>query len=505
MSRDRPDLRRFQGAEDPREQAQAWLDASQVLAQQGDVNQARRLVQSAVRADPGYAEARFQLALLTHDTSERKALLRRVLDLEPDHARAQAELAQYQVPAPGAQPPPRKAAPKRTLRWVLVALALVALVALVSLFLWGPVDRSLAWLLPTPAPMPSPTPTLTPAEIAAQFQPQLSLAISNQDWDRALEIAAIMLGVDPSGDGARNLAQSTYMQYGQALVQRGEVGEARTQFDRALALAPEDSEAEAWRQVSQLYLEGQEAFQAGDWTVTIQVWSQAYDQMPGFGDLPARLADAYRRQGQAALEAGEWTLAVKALSEAHERLPGDAALDELLSTAYRQRGIAWQDEGNLQQARVDLEAALALRPEDKEAKTHYDEVMYILFPPKRIEIDISEQHFYAFLGDTLVYSFPTSTGLPGRDTATGKFEVLDKIPMAYSSIWRLKMPYWLGIYYVGNIENGIHALPIRPDGTVMWGGLLGQKASYGCVILSTEAARIIYDWAEIGTTVEIHY
>jgi len=205
------------------------------------------------------------------------------------------------------------------------------------------------------------------------------------------------------------------------------------------------------------------------------------------------------------LEAGEWSVAVKALSAAHDQLPGEVALDELLSTAYRQRGIASQEEGNLQQARADLEAALALRPEDEEARTHYDEVMYILFPPKRIEIDISKQHFYAWLGDTLVYSFPTSTGLPGRDTATGHFEVLDKIPMAYSSIWRLKMPYWLGIYYVGTIENGIHALPIRPDGTVMWGGLLGQKASYGCVILSTEAARIIYDWAEIGTSVDIHY
>jgi tetratricopeptide (TPR) repeat protein len=390
-------------------------------------------------------------------------------------------------------------------RWVLVVLILVALMAVVSLFLWGPVDRSLAWLRPTATPPAFPTPTLTPAEIAAQFQPQLDSAISNQEWDRVLEIAAIMLGVDPTGDGARASAHSAYMQHGQALVRMGVVDEALAQFDRALTLVPEDSEAGGWRQVSQLYLDGQEAFQASEWPLAIQTWNQAYDQMPGFGDLSARLAEAYRRQGQTALEAGEWTLAVKALSDAHERLPSDAQLDELLSTAYRQRGIASQEEGKLQQARADLEAALALRPDDEEARTHYDEVMYILFPPKRIEIDISEQHFYGWLGDTLVYSFPTSTGIPGRDTATGHFEVLDKIPMAYSSIWRLKMPYWLGIYYVGNIENGIHALPIRPDGTVMWGGLLGQKASYGCVILSTEAARIIYDWAEIGTSVDIHY
>jgi tetratricopeptide (TPR) repeat protein len=476
-----------------------------MLSQQGDVEQARRLAQSAVQADPGYAGAQFQLALLTQDVRERKARLHRVLELEPDHAGAQLELARFQVPAPSREAVPPPPAPRRTLRWVLAFMVLVAFLSLMLLFLWGPVDRSLAWLIPTATPTPFPTPTPAPAEVAAQFHPQLQTAISNQDWDRALEIADIMLGVDPHGKESQASAHLAYMQYGQALVRMGRVDEALAQFDRALAQAPGHPEAENWREVSQLYLTGQEAFQAGDWPGAIETWNRAYDRMPGFGNLSARLVDAYRLQGQAALEAGEWAQAVKALSAAHERLPSDPVLDELLSTAYRQRGTAWQEEGNLQQARADLEAALALRPEDEEARTHYDEVMYILFPPKRIEIDISKQRFYAWLGDTLVYSFPTSTGLPGRDTATGHFEVLDKIPMAYSSIWRLKMPYWLGIYYVGNIENGIHALPIRPDGTVMWGGLLGQKASYGCVILSTEAAQIIYDWAEIGTPVDIHY
>jgi lipoprotein-anchoring transpeptidase ErfK/SrfK len=66
------------------------------------------------------------------------------------------------------------------------------------------------------------------------------------------------------------------------------------------------------------------------------------------------------------------------------------------------------------------------------------------------------------------------------------------------------MPYWLGIYWVQGIENGIHALPIRPNGTVMWGGLLGQRASYGCVILSKSAAKTLYNWADLGTPVHIH-
>jgi lipoprotein-anchoring transpeptidase ErfK/SrfK len=174
----------------------------------------------------------------------------------------------------------------------------------------------------------------------------------------------------------------------------------------------------------------------------------------------------------------------------------------LLARAYRQRGIARQEAIKMNPAKADLEMALALEPNDEKAQKHLAQVKYVL--SKKIEIDISQQRLYAYEGDKLVYKWRVSTGLRGRDTATGHFYVLDKIPMAYSRVWRLKMPYWLGIYWVQGIENGIHALPIRPNGSIMWGGLLGQRASYGCVILSKSAAKTLYNWANIGTPVHIH-
>ena len=67
------------------------------------------------------------------------------------------------------------------------------------------------------------------------------------------------------------------------------------------------------------------------------------------------------------------------------------------------------------------------------------------------------------------------------------------------------MPYWLGIYYAGPVENGIHALPILPSGQTLWAGYLGSPVSYGCIILSTENARTIYNWAQVGTPVWVHY
>ena len=123
---------------------------------------------------------------------------------------------------------------------------------------------------------------------------------------------------------------------------------------------------------------------------------------------------------------------------------------------------------------------------------------------KYIYVSISEQHLYAYQDNQLVYSFVASTGM-NNATRTGVFQVLDKIPNAYGSTWDLWMPNWLGIYYSGTLENGIHALPILSNGVQLWGGYLGTPISYGCVVIGVEEAQMLYNWAEVGTTVEIRY
>lgn len=121
---------------------------------------------------------------------------------------------------------------------------------------------------------------------------------------------------------------------------------------------------------------------------------------------------------------------------------------------------------------------------------------------KRIEIDVSEQHMWVYEDDRLIWDWPVSTGLPGYPTRSGSFQVLDKIPMAYSRPWDLWMPNWLGIYWAGGTENGIHSLPII-NGQEMWGGYLGSRISYGCVVVGTWEGKLLYDWADVGTTVVI--
>lgn len=124
---------------------------------------------------------------------------------------------------------------------------------------------------------------------------------------------------------------------------------------------------------------------------------------------------------------------------------------------------------------------------------------------KLILVDISEQHMYVYENGVVIWSWVTSTGEPGRDTAPGNYSVLNKIPNAYGATWNLWMPNWLGIYWAGSLQNGIHALPILSDGSKLWAGWLGTPVSFGCVILSDDNSATLYNWAEVGTPVKIQW
>jgi LysM repeat protein len=122
---------------------------------------------------------------------------------------------------------------------------------------------------------------------------------------------------------------------------------------------------------------------------------------------------------------------------------------------------------------------------------------------KRIVMDLSEQHLYAYERNRMVYSFVASSGAAPSYTRVGEFRVQRKIPKAYGSTWDIWMPHWLGIYWAGSTENGIHALPILPSGQTLWAGYLGRPVSYGCIVLGSDDAKTLYNWAEVGTPVSI--
>jgi lipoprotein-anchoring transpeptidase ErfK/SrfK len=110
---------------------------------------------------------------------------------------------------------------------------------------------------------------------------------------------------------------------------------------------------------------------------------------------------------------------------------------------------------------------------------------------------------YVYQNGQLLWNWVVSTGRPGQATAVGHYKVLNKIPNAYAYTWSLQMPYWLDIYWAGSLQNGIHALPIQANGQRLWAGYLGQRVSFGCIILGTQNAKTLYNWAPVGTPVDI--
>ncbi len=129
---------------------------------------------------------------------------------------------------------------------------------------------------------------------------------------------------------------------------------------------------------------------------------------------------------------------------------------------------------------------------------------YLPTPGKKIVISLNEQHMRVYEQGTLIHEWLVSTGLPDSPTHRGVFQVIDKQEEAYASQWDLRMPYFITIYPAGgNVDNGIHELPILANGQRLWEGHLGRPASFGCIILGIPDAETLYQWADIGVLVVI--
>ncbi len=121
-------------------------------------------------------------------------------------------------------------------------------------------------------------------------------------------------------------------------------------------------------------------------------------------------------------------------------------------------------------------------------------------------VSISRQRCYLFQGGALTDAWACSTARTGYWTRIGNFSVQTKLPKAYGSRWGFWMPYWLGIYYSGGSENGIHGLPFNAKtGFKDWGNKIGTPISFGCIVLQDAAAQKLYNVAYIGMPVNIRY
>ena len=111
------------------------------------------------------------------------------------------------------------------------------------------------------------------------------------------------------------------------------------------------------------------------------------------------------------------------------------------------------------------------------------------------DVDLSDQRMYAYEGDTLVNTFVVSTGTWQTPTVTGKFKVWVKLrsaPMSGPGYYLPDVPYIM--YFYG--DYGIHG--------TYWHNNFGVPMSHGCVNLSIPDAEWAYNFASVGTVVNVH-
>lgn len=112
-----------------------------------------------------------------------------------------------------------------------------------------------------------------------------------------------------------------------------------------------------------------------------------------------------------------------------------------------------------------------------------------------IDVDLSEQRLTAYEASTAVRTTLVSTGLPGTPTPVGQFRIWIKFrydDMAGDDYYIEDVPYVM-YFHEG---YGLHG--------VTWHGNFGHPMSHGCVNLPSSETEWLFNWAEIGTLVNVH-
>ena len=136
----------------------------------------------------------------------------------------------------------------------------------------------------------------------------------------------------------------------------------------------------------------------------------------------------------------------------------------------------------------------------------------------RIVVSIPKQRAYLMIGDQIVADGPVSSGRRGHETPRGHFNVMEKDPNHHSSLYGDFVDS-SGRTVRGGVSarsdsapSGTHFagapmkwfLRLTSEGVGMHIGILpGYPASHGCVRESVDGAKLFYDYAKVGTSVDV--
>lgn len=117
-----------------------------------------------------------------------------------------------------------------------------------------------------------------------------------------------------------------------------------------------------------------------------------------------------------------------------------------------------------------------------------------------INVNLSTQTLVAYEGDAPVYETLISSGLPQWPTVTGQFRTY----MKYES--QTMNGYLLGYdYYLPDVPYVMYFYEDYAIHGTYWHNNFGTPMSHGCVNVSTPDAGWLFNWAPVGTLVNVTY
>ncbi|MGY5763857.1 L,D-transpeptidase family protein [Brachybacterium sp. DNPG3] len=200
---------------------------------------------------------------------------------------------------------------------------------------------------------------------------------------------------------------------------------------------------------------------------------------------------------------------VKVVSEKQDGVEvtnGDAVADQIIASLTDATPLETAFESQAVAATVDqIDAPKQTEPtevteagESSDAATATGE--------KWIDVDLTAKTVTAYVGTTAVFG-PRSMvdGKSGYETVTGSYEIYlrydmqdmtnaGKISEDDPRYYYTEDVPWVQYFYRG---YAFHGAP--------WRSSFGYSGSHGCINMSVSDAKWLYNWASIGTRVEVHY
>lgn len=112
-----------------------------------------------------------------------------------------------------------------------------------------------------------------------------------------------------------------------------------------------------------------------------------------------------------------------------------------------------------------------------------------------IDVDVGNQRVIAYEGSTVVATFVVSTGTQYHPTVLGQFRIWTKLrwdDMAGPGYYLPSVPFTM-YFYQGYAIHGTY-----------WHDNFGTRMSHGCVNLQTHDAEWLFEFASVGTIVNVH-